>query len=103
LKEAKSAITVEEASTSERALKRRANWTPVKDTEPIETEDARSTKLETKSLSPLPVKNSFANRLVDYAYSGSAEPGSATISMGYTSGIALTKRRRIEVRAPMSQ
>ena len=103
LKEAKSAITVEEASTSERALKRRTNWTPIKDTEPIETEDAGSTKQETKSLSPLSVKNSFANRLVDYAYSGNTEPDSAAVSMGYASGTALTKRRRIEVRAPISQ
>lgn len=103
LKEAKSAITVEEAPTSERALKRRTNWTPIKDTEPIETEDVESTKQEAESLSPLSVKNSFANRLADYAYSENTEPDSAAISMGYASGTALTKRRRIEVRAPMSQ
>ena len=102
LKDAKSAITVEEVSTSKRALKRRANWTPIKDTEPIETEDAGSIKQETESLSPLSVKNSFANRLVDYAYSENTESDSAAVSMGYTSGTALTKRRRIEVRAPMS-
>ena len=103
LKEAKSAITVEEAPTSERALKRRTNWTPIKDTEPIETEDVESTKQEAESLSPLSVKNSFANRLADYAYSENTEPDSAAISMGYASGTALTKRRRIEVRALMSQ
>ena len=103
LKEAKSAITVEEAPASERALKRRTNWTPIKDTEPIETEDVESTKQEAESLSPLSVKNSFANRLADYAYSENTEPDSAAISMGYASGTALTKRRRIEVRAPMSQ
>lgn len=97
LKKAKSAITVEEASTPERALKRRTNWTPIKDTEPIETEDAGSTKQETESLSPLSVKNSFANRLVDYAYSENTEPDSAAVSMGYTSGTALIKRRRIEL------
>lgn len=97
LKEAKSAITVEEASTSERALKRRTNWTPIKDTEPVETEDTGSTKQETESLSPLSAKNSFANRLVDYAYSENTEPDCAAISMGYASGAALTKRRRIEL------
>lgn len=102
LKEAKSAIIDEEVSTLEMALRRRTNWTPIKDTEPIEAEDAGSTKQETESLSPLSVKNSFANRLVDYAYSENAEPDSAAVSVRYTSGTALTKRRRIEVRAPMS-
>lgn len=97
LKEEEPISTIEEARPSEGALKRRTNWTPVKDTKSIQIRDAESAKQGAQSLSPSSTKDSFSADLVAYTYSESMEPRSAAVSIKHASGPALAKRRRIEI------
>lgn len=85
----------------EPALKRRTDWTPIKDTTRLQ--QAISERNSDKAGSPSQRTHAFINTLAEYSYTEAAdsEGHRLTSRTRHNSGEAFTKRRRVEVSRPI--
>lgn len=92
-------VATEEGLVIEEAVRRRIDWTPPKDTKPVEPEPTEPQKeVWPVCVSQEPPRYNFAALMTDFAYGPGIADIPAISPTREPSGEALTKRRRIEVR-----